>query len=50
MISHHQGAVTMAEAELAHGQSPEAMKTAQLMITAQKREISYLTDLIAVPM
>jgi uncharacterized protein (DUF305 family) len=50
MISHHQGAITMAQAELAHGQSPEAMKTAQLMITAQKREISYLTDLIAVPM
>jgi uncharacterized protein (DUF305 family) len=50
MISHHQGAITMAEAELAHGESPDAMKTAQLMITAQKREISYLTDLIAVPM
>jgi uncharacterized protein (DUF305 family) len=49
MISHHQGAVTMAEAELAHGQSPDALKAARLMITAQKREISYLTDLIASP-
>lgn len=49
MIGHHQGAVTMAEAELAKGQSPDALKTARLMITAQKREISYLTDLIASP-
>lgn len=49
MIGHHQGAIRMAQAELAHGQSPDAMKTAQLMITAQKREISVLTDIIAVP-
>jgi uncharacterized protein (DUF305 family) len=49
MISHHRGAITMAEAELAHGQSPDALKAAGLMIAAQKREISYLTDLIALP-
>ena len=40
----------MAQEELAHGQNSDALKSAQLMITAQQREISYLTDLIAVPM
>jgi uncharacterized protein (DUF305 family) len=49
MIGHHQGAITMADAELAHGESPDALTAARLMITAQTREISYLTDLIATP-
>jgi uncharacterized protein (DUF305 family) len=47
MIAHHQGAIRMAEAELAHGQNPDALNTARLMIIAQKREISYMTDLIS---
>ncbi|MBV8967062.1 MAG: DUF305 domain-containing protein [Mycobacteriaceae bacterium] len=49
MIGHHQGAVTMAQAELAHGQNPDAQKMARLIITAQQREISYMTDLISTP-
>ena len=47
MIGHHQGAVRMAEDELAHGQSPDAQKMARLIITAQKREISYMSNLIS---
>jgi uncharacterized protein (DUF305 family) len=47
MIGHHQGAVTMAQAELAHGQSPDAQKMARLIINAQQREISYMTGLIS---
>jgi uncharacterized protein (DUF305 family) len=47
MIAHHQGAVRMAEAELAHGQNPDARKMAQLIITSQKREIAYMTHMIS---
>jgi uncharacterized protein (DUF305 family) len=49
MIGHHQGAVTMAQAELAHGESPDAQKMARLIITAQQREISYMSNLISTP-
>jgi uncharacterized protein (DUF305 family) len=49
MIGHHQGAVTMAQAELAHGQSPDAQTMARLIITAQQREISYMSNLISTP-
>jgi uncharacterized protein (DUF305 family) len=47
MIGHHQGAIRMAEAELAHGQNSDARKMAQQIITMQKREISYMTSLIS---
>ena len=49
MIGHHQGAVTMSQAELANGQSPDAQKMARLIINAQQREISYMTNLISTP-
>ena len=49
MISHHQGAVTMAQAEIAHGQSVDAMHTATLIIEAQQREIATMTHLISLP-
>lgn len=48
MIEHHQGAITMAQAELAHGQSPEALHLADMIITAQQREIARMNDLLAV--
>lgn len=47
MIGHHQGAVTMAHDEVAHGQNPDAVSLARQMITAQQREIAMLTHLIS---
>lgn len=39
MTPHHQGAVTMAEAELARGRDPELKALARSIISAQQREI-----------
>jgi uncharacterized protein (DUF305 family) len=49
MISHHQGAITMAQAEIAHGQSVDAIHTARLIVEAQQREIAMMTHLISAP-
>ena len=47
MIGHHQGAITMAQAELAHGESPAALRMARLIIATQEREIAYMTHMIS---
>lgn len=47
MIGHHQGAITMAQDEIAHGQSPDAVHVATLIVTAQQREIAMMTHLIS---
>ncbi|UOQ77554.1 DUF305 domain-containing protein [Hymenobacter sp. 5516J-16] len=39
MTVHHQSAVDMAQAQLAHGRDPQLKKMAQQMITAQQQEI-----------
>lgn len=39
MIPHHQGAIDMAKAELAHGDDPWAKELAQKVIAAQEQEI-----------
>ena len=46
MIKHHQGAITMAEHELANGQNAEARQLAQEIITAQKAEIDKMNQLL----
>ncbi|MDT5081121.1 MAG: hypothetical protein QOJ80_5758 [Mycobacterium sp.] len=47
MIGHHQGAIAMAQREIAHGQSADAIHVAELIITAQQREIAMMTHLIS---
>jgi uncharacterized protein (DUF305 family) len=47
MISHHQGAVMMAQDEIAHGQSVDAVHVAALIVEAQQREIAVMTHLIS---
>jgi uncharacterized protein (DUF305 family) len=44
MIPHHQGAITMAKAELAHGDDPWAREMAQKVIDAQQQEIAEMLE------
>jgi uncharacterized protein (DUF305 family) len=45
MIKHHQGAVAMAQTELAEGTNPDAKKLAQAIIDAQNAEIEEMKKL-----
>ncbi|RXR25065.1 DUF305 domain-containing protein [Oerskovia turbata] len=47
MIAHHEGAVDMAEAELADGENAEALALAQEIIDAQEAEIKEMQELLA---
>lgn len=42
MITHHQGAVSMARVELEFGKDPEMRKLARDIIKAQKQEIAFM--------
>ena len=42
MISHHQGAVAMAEPEIAQGQNPTAVKMAKIIVEWQQFEIDQM--------
>jgi uncharacterized protein (DUF305 family) len=44
MIPHHQGAIDMAKAELAHGTNPWAKAMARKIIDAQAKEIADMLD------
>lgn len=46
MVDHHRGAITMANAELADGQNPEAKQLARRIVDAQQREIDEMTGLL----
>ena len=47
MVIHHEGALKMAQTELANGTSPTAKGMAQSIVTAQTAEISQMKDLLA---
>ncbi|MCA1670732.1 MAG: DUF305 domain-containing protein, partial [Actinobacteria bacterium] len=47
MIQHHEGAITMARAELADGQNPAAKQLAQQIIDTQQAEIQEMQALLA---
>lgn len=47
MIPHHQGAIDMAKAELAHGKDPFARRLAQDIVTAQEKEIAEMLAWLA---
>ncbi|WP_199430083.1 DUF305 domain-containing protein [Qaidamihabitans albus] len=46
MITHHEGALTMAEDELAHGIEPRALEMAQDVLAGQAAEIERMRNLL----
>ncbi|MBP2371999.1 DUF305 domain-containing protein [Pseudonocardia parietis] len=46
MIAHHEGAVQMAQTELANGANPEATALAQQIVDAQETEITEMRELL----
>ncbi|WP_024795880.1 DUF305 domain-containing protein [Tomitella biformata] len=46
MIGHHEGAIGMAEDELADGQFPDALEMAQVIIDTQQQEIDVMRQLL----
>ncbi|BBY58683.1 hypothetical protein MSAR_18190 [Mycolicibacterium sarraceniae] len=46
MIGHHQGAIEMANTELAKGQSPDMIAMAKNMVTAQQAEINQMKQML----
>lgn len=47
MIPHHQGAVEMAQAELAHGKDERLRRLAQAIIVEQNQEIAVMRQVLA---
>lgn len=47
MIKHHQGAVAMAQTELAQGANPAAKQLAQAIMTTQNIEIAEMNKFLA---
>ena len=46
MISHHQGAIEMADTEIAKGQSPDMVSMAKNIVTAQQAEIDQMKQML----
>jgi uncharacterized protein (DUF305 family) len=47
MITHHEGAITMAQDEIKNGQFPAAKELAQSIVTTQQREIDTMKGILA---
>ncbi|MGM0928978.1 MAG: DUF305 domain-containing protein [Actinomycetota bacterium] len=47
MIAHHEGAITMAEDEVANGSNPEAVELAKTVVADQGEEIEKMNSLLA---
>ncbi|MBP2437265.1 DUF305 domain-containing protein [Microbacterium amylolyticum] len=47
MIIHHEGAVVMAQTQIDHGSSPDAVELARTIIDAQTTEIAEMEELLA---
>jgi len=47
MIAHHQGAVSMADQEIAQGSNPDVKALAQSIMTGQTAEIATMKELLA---
>jgi uncharacterized protein (DUF305 family) len=47
MVEHHEGAVAMAETEIADGENPEAIALAEAIVAAQEGEIEEMTGILA---
>ena len=46
MIGHHEGAIAMADTELAGGVNVDAKSLAQQIVTAQKAEITQMKQIL----
>lgn len=46
MISHHQGAIKMAQAEIASGKNPDAITLAKNIAESQQAEVDTMTELL----
>ena len=47
MISHHQGAIAMAQEEIKSGQNPPAISLARSIATSQQQEIENMQAMLA---
>nr|WP_046284815.1 DUF305 domain-containing protein [Mycobacterium sp. UM_NZ2] len=49
MIAHQRGAITLAQNEIQHGESPEAISIAQSLLPFQQAEINQMNRLLGAP-
>lgn len=47
MIKHHQGAIKMAQTELADGKNPDALVMANAIVTSQQAEVTTMQGILA---
>lgn len=47
MITHHEGAITMAQTEIKDGQYPDALELARSIVTSQQKEIDTMKGILA---